>query len=673
MENRSNLNSRDEQNVVYCSHNFLLLIIVLVATVSLTSCGGGGGNDKSAPVISNFNYSPTFTLIGSGDGHILVSYDLDFNDNNGNVSTMTLSVYDSIGNMIDTTTGPIDGISGVKSGEVEGGGYADSTTAGKYTFEIYLTDSTGLKSNVLKGNFTIYNANHPVITNFTYTAIPTDDGNGGEIFDISASVDAIDTDGNISTISIAVYDPFHNQLNISTGSAAIAEGIMSGTARNQATFIPSRPATYTIEVTVTDSTNLASNVLSATFDGFDKTIDQTFGNKGAVLFDMDFNEEGRGIAVQPDGKIIVVGYGDNGTGNNVLLLRYNVDGTLDSSFATGGADLYESGSHSAGEAYAVALQPDGKILVTGYSNDFSNYECQNVLLLRYNSDGTLDGTFGNNGATSTNVEIYDYGYAMALQADGKILVAGQTSSATNTYACVLRYNSDGSLDSGFGTNGIVEYNNSNSSTFQGISVQSDGKIIAAGSTNITYAGKILLVQFNSNGTVDSSFGTGGEVRFNGDSASVQATALGVAVQSDGKIVATGYEAFGSAMDGKIITLRCDADGNPDSTFGTNGYVTYKQTNYSTATGHALALQADGKIVVAGSGSSILVLRYNNNGTLDSSFSGDGVGIYYAAYSGSYRGNSVSLCPDGKIVVTGSGAFSDNYSDFSVPVIRLLEQ
>jgi uncharacterized delta-60 repeat protein len=663
----------NNKNIFIKSLRVISVILVLASgfiTVVASGGGGGNGDQGSAPVISNFTYSPSFTLVGSGGGKALVTADINFADDNGNISSMTLNVFDSNNNLIGSTTGPIEAISGKKSGVIEVEAYADTTLAGEYTFQIYLVDDTNLKSNVLRGKFVIFNANPPTIINLIYSTTSSNNSSGGETSNIQASVNASDTDGNISTITITAFDQSHNQIKSSTSPASITSGMISGTTQVQMDFDHTKGSIYTFEVYITDSTNLSSNILIGTSDG---NIDSSFADAGVASYNSSqgLNDGGSAVVVQADGKIVVAGHTSNGMDNDVLLLRYNSDGTLDSTFGTNGVVIYNNGGiHSAEEAYALSLQPDGKIIIAGYTYNFSGIDWENILLIRYNSNGTLDNTFGNNGVVSTNVDGEDYGYALALQSDGKIVIAGKTNNFTDTYGCMLRYNSDGTLDTTFGTNGVAKHDG----IFQGVAIQSDGKIVAAGgSINLTNKGDMMIVRYDSNGTLDNTFGTDGKTQFYvGESSSAQEIAASVVIQPDGKIVTVGFE---EGVNNSTLILRYNSNGTLDNTFGTNGVVMYDPTDYPDTLGKALALQSDGKIIITGTSNSLagmIVLRYNNNGTLDTSFSEDGVGIYYGGLHTFCYGDGVALQSDGKIVVTGSSSFMDN-GDNAAMTIRLLGQ
>jgi uncharacterized delta-60 repeat protein len=340
-------------------------------------------------------------------------------------------------------------------------------------------------------------------------------------------------------------------------------------------------------------------------------VDTSFNPpNGFVTYDGGNVDYGYGVALQPDGKIVVAGYADNGPTFDILVFRYNPDGSLDGTFGTGGIATYDSGDHEG--AWAVALQPDGKIVVAGVHADGTDVD---VLVVRFNPDGSLDGTFGTGGAATYDGEYDEYAEAVALQPDGKIVVAGYALDVTEVGigdviiyedVLVLRYNPDGSLDDGFGTGGVVTYDGGDLEVGLAVAIQPDGKIVVAGAYNDGTGAGVLVLRYNPDGSLDGTFGTGGVATYNG---ALVDSGWAVALQPDGKIVVAGY-AFDTryVIYEDVLVLRYNPDGSLDGTFGTGGVVTYDGGNGDYA--EAVALQPDGKIVVAG---------YNFNGTDDDIF------------------------------------------------------
>ncbi len=370
------------------------------------------------------------------------------------------------------------------------------------------------------------------------------------------------------------------------------------------------------------------------------SLDPTFDNDGSLTTDFGtINDQAFAVAVQPDGKIIAAGSG----GDNFALARYNSNGSLDTSFDIDGKVTTNFGSIIA-RAQAIVLQPDGKIVVAGSTT--SNQS--DFALARYNPDGSLDTSFDTDGKVTTDfLAKDDVAEAVALQSDGKIVVAGFATVPGNIRKFALaRYNPNGSLDTSFETDGkVIPAFGSGNETAHAVAVQTDGKIVAAGIANQDFA----LVRLNQDGTLDTSFDTDGKVTTDFDSGFDQAYAI--ALQPDGKIIATGRAIIGSTTD--FALARYNSNGSLDTSFDTDGKVT-TPFGSSNENAQAIALQADGKIVVAGYAAlnsfDIALARYNPNGSLDTSFDIDGKVTFD---SGSDFAFGVAVQPDGKIVVAGS--------------------
>jgi len=317
--------------------------------------------------------------------------------------------------------------------------------------------------------------------------------------------------------------------------------------------------------------------------------------------------------MQSDGKIVVAGSTYNGTANDFAAIRYNENGTLDPSFGKGGiaiTSIHDGDDNASG----VAIQPDGKIVVAGSSNNGSNFD---FALIRYNPNGTLDPAFGTGGIVTLDIRNGDDQVsAIAIQPDGKIVVAGYS----NTDLALARFRPDGTLDASFGKGGkVVTSIRSGEDEASAISIQPDGKIVVAGSSNNGLNFDFAVVRYNMNGTLDPSFGKGGAVitliRDGDDKAS------SVAIQADGKIVAGGSSNNGSNFDFALI--RYHPNGTLDPSFGEGGIV---MTDIRSGDDHAnaIAIQTDGKIVAAGnsnngSNNDFAIIRYKESGKFDPDF------------------------------------------------------
>jgi uncharacterized delta-60 repeat protein len=381
----------------------------------------------------------------------------------------------------------------------------------------------------------------------------------------------------------------------------------------------------------------------------DGSLDTSFDGDGIVRTDFALsNEQARAATIQPDGKIVAAGYKGEGSGDDFALVRYNTDGSLDTSFDTDGKTINDMGYPTTSGAGGVAAQPDGKIVVAGYSyNGFND----DFALVRYNANGTRDESFGNGGKVLTEISTYIQGErarAVAIQADGKIIAAGQTTlSVTGSDFVLVRYNANGSLDGSF-HGGIVptDFDNNSFDFANAIAIQADGKIVAAGvaSTNANF--DFAIARYNTDGTLDTSFDGDGKVVTSFSTSSD--TAYAVVIQPDGKIVVAG------SSNSDFTLARYNADGSLDTSFDGDGIV---MTNIAGSNDVAvsLVLQTDGRIVAAGGAfvggqSDFALARYNANGSLDTSFDGDGIILTH--FLGADAATGVAIQPDGRIVAAG---------------------
>jgi uncharacterized delta-60 repeat protein len=379
-------------------------------------------------------------------------------------------------------------------------------------------------------------------------------------------------------------------------------------------------------------------------------IDLTFGGVGYVSYRLGSSSTAaKATITQPDGKIIAVGdaFGSI-SGNAAVIVRFNSTGSLDTSFGTGGI-VYVA---SVGSEYfrAVALLPEGKIVAVGLCSCLSDQ----FLIVRFNADGSLDSTFDSDGIVTTNMVAgsFDQARALAIQPDGKIVVLGSSQYGVNTDFAIARYNSNGSLDTSFSDDGKVVLNLSNS-TANGaddgpgsVALQHDGKIVVVGYANT--AGNPIVFRLNSTGTLDTTFGNNGIV--------IRPPRTGgglVAIQWDGKIVTAGNTSF--PYDFTVI--RYNPDGSLDTTFDNDGVVT---TNMSATVSddfvRSMVLRSDGKIFVGGytgnTNANYAIAVYNIDGSLDNAW-GDGgkVTTTFDPYSqGQLYGIASSV--DGKVVASG---------------------
>lgn len=358
-------------------------------------------------------------------------------------------------------------------------------------------------------------------------------------------------------------------------------------------------------------TNWDVTILRYNADG---RLDTTFGTNGVITERVNTSSRGRAIAIQPDRKVLMAGETCRDVPEladecDALLVRYNHDGTRDNDFGTNGVVTY---NHSYWDAvYGIALQPDGKIVVGGLSADESLTSSE-ALLLRFKMDGTPDPTFGTNGMVVYSQGINDEIISVAVQPDGKILAGGHTLNGPSD-VLLLRYNPNGTLDTGFGAGGVVKYDGGSADYARKIALQADGKILVAGWTHEGIDDNVLLLRYNSDGTLDSLFGTNGVVRY--DSRKYE-QGWSMAVQPNGKVLVTGRVEDTDHSD--VLLLRYAKDGALDASFGQGGVVRYDSGLKDGA--QSVAIASDGGIVVGawfldGSEYDLRVLKFKG-GELD---------------------------------------------------------
>jgi len=384
----------------------------------------------------------------------------------------------------------------------------------------------------------------------------------------------------------------------------------------------------------------------------DGSLDTTFGNSGVVTVDVCGFSGAQGVAIQSDGKVVVAGWNNN-VQYLFALARYNSDGSLDGSFGVDGKLTTAVGSTNA-VASAVAIQPDGKIIAAGYSYT-GFYIYQDFALVRYNADGSLDSSFGSGGQVVTPLGgIYDDANAIALQSDGKIVLAGPTQTGTGVDNFgVARFTTNGALDSSFGGTGkIITTIAGGESVANGVGIQADGKIVVAGYAYVGANTNFALVRFNPDGSLDNSFGSFGRVSTAFGSGN-PAYGYGLALQSDGKIIVAGQVVIGGI--GYMALARYATNGALDASFGSGGQVT-TQVGLTYDQANAVAVLPNGKIVVAGlsyqgSFDEYAMVRYNPDGSLDSSFGTGGKVIM--SFEDIYdNGTALALDQIGRAVVVG---------------------
>lgn len=325
-------------------------------------------------------------------------------------------------------------------------------------------------------------------------------------------------------------------------------------------------------------------------------------------------------------------------------------GTPDGTFNGNGILTVDINPGSNDIAWNMAFQPDGKAVVAGgvgvTNKDFA--------LVRINPDGSLDAGFGGDGKVTTDLgSMDDNARAVAVQADGKIVAVGHVKIGNNKDFALVRYNPDGSLDNSFGGDGIVTKDLYEDDLALGMTIQPDGKILACGSSDDGIGARFSVARFNTDGSPDLGFGGGTGHAFAYFPPENNATAWNLALQPDGMIVLAGYANDGTYQD--MAVARFDADGVLDPAFDGDGMVTIP-IGPAHDIAHAIALQADGKIVLAGyaedglGGEQFAAARLNPDGSLDLGFDADGIALI--SIEGHDQAHGLVVQPDGLIVLGG---------------------
>lgn len=399
-------------------------------------------------------------------------------------------------------------------------------------------------------------------------------------------------------------------------------------------------------------------------------LDPSFGQDGRVTTDFGGSDDlARDVLIQPDGKILVVGESQG----RFALTRYNPGGSLDTTFGSGGrvsVDICTPCVREHGKA--VVLQTDNKIIVAGESYMGSG-TAEDMTLARYHSDGSLDTSFGNNGFTTLNMPVWwepAYGRDIIVQSDGGLFVVGYTgnpaASGQHSYedhdGMLARFHSNGSLDGSFGSGGWTRFDlsgNGRDDVLLSIVQHSNGQVTAAGYMGPAGSRDFVVTRFNLDGSLDASFGSDGIVIT--DFSGRDDIGRDMAIQPDGKIIVVGN----SSDD--FVLARFNEDGSLDTALDGDGWVLTDFAGNADVAMDVL-LQTDGQIVVSGftgpvEGGNFAIARYNPDGSLDSTFSGDGQATTDFG-GGADNGQGLAIQPDGRLVVVGYTGPADN-RDFAV--------
>jgi uncharacterized delta-60 repeat protein len=401
-------------------------------------------------------------------------------------------------------------------------------------------------------------------------------------------------------------------------------------------------------------------------------LDTSFDNDGAAVTDFYSGTEDRAeaVAIQSDGKIVAVGRrGGGAIRDNFAVARYNQNGSLDEGFGTQGRTMTDFDGDD-DVANGVAVQRDGKIVVVGTAR--IENKPTDFAIARYTTEGKLDKTFAGDGRLTFGFNAYDEAHDVAIQPDGKIVVVGRRFG-NNVPAdfTLARITSTGQLDTSFSDDGKVATGFGGGEAAYAVALQRDGKIVAAGRKHDDdYDYDFALARYNTNGSLDKTFDGDGKLTTGLGENDI---ALDVAIQPDGRIVAAGKKEVAETFASDIAATRYNIDGSLDRTFDGDGKLTVNLGSKEWANG--VAVQQDGKLVVGGvsylTGSNpynytdYFVARLTTSGALDGTFSGDGRFVGGVSESDGITG--LTLQSDGKIVACGyshDGPSSDD-SDMTV--------
>lgn len=387
------------------------------------------------------------------------------------------------------------------------------------------------------------------------------------------------------------------------------------------------------------------------------------------------------VSVDTSGRYVISGYAYTPLPSNLASARLlSTNGTLDTSYGSAGEYIAPlSPGNVFDSALETVLQPDDKLVFAGYTQRPDNSVI--FLVARMLADGGMDGSFGTGGFTNTSVNgIYEGYNAVALQADGKIVTAGESYTLpdfTDRLGVVSRYTTAGVLDSTFGTGGIVVIDfhvGIGIAGFEWIGVQPDNKIVVSGLVVTGGQDFMMVVRLNPNGSLDTSFGTGGiTVLVTGGDGSRPAVGLAGVILPSGKILLAGdYKNNISGLSG-ICVVRFNTDGSLDGSFGVGGVASVITANghgLQTCTG--LKLQSSGKMILVATTldtpphyGPTCALRLNVDGSLDTSWGTNGITLWsaYGLERGSLSGFGCIVVPPNDHIVVASAEFDVSFNYF----------
>ena len=362
-------------------------------------------------------------------------------------------------------------------------------------------------------------------------------------------------------------------------------------------------------------------------------LDPSFSQDGVVTLDSGGLDYAQAVAAEPNGRILVAGR-TSGEADEGIVYRLRSTGTLDPGFNGTGRRLLHEGDASS--MHAVLRQPDGKALVAGHSSTDTG---DDAIVYRLTAQGKLDRTFNKTGRRRLDAGANAQAFAIVLQPDGKIVVAGYRYPSSDV--AVWRLNPNGALDKTFNGSGRVRIPSGQLEIAVGMARQSNGKIVLAVESDL----RVAAYRLNANGSLDTSFGVGGRVRF--EDAIIERPHA-VAIQPDGKIVIAGETGVNA------LVYRLKANGSPDASFAGSGRLLVNGIEEA----HAVLVQPDGRIVIGGSiGLDAAIARINPDGSPDTSFDGDGARRIDLGMSEGVL--ALARQADGRLLAAGWTTFNDN--------------
>jgi len=389
--------------------------------------------------------------------------------------------------------------------------------------------------------------------------------------------------------------------------------------------------------------------------------DGTFGRGGYFVYDAGMASEASSLVEDNNGKIVVGGY----IGNEFAIWRLNGNGTLDSTFngtgiykmaVAGGPDIIDE----------IVVDGNNRIIGVGMSKDVSGK--YRMFVIRLNSNGTLDTSFGSGAGyvsygNAAGGNGNDYGYGLAIDAGGRIIVCGKSERTAGNYSMVIwRLNNDGTLDSTFNSNGkvVIDVGSGAGGEFENIKIDNSGKIVACGSLFNGTDYDMVVYRINSNGSLDTSFNGTGYLRHN-NAAGGNSHDYGhvLTITMNGEILVGGQSASGTSDD--VVVWKIKSNGELDTGFNNMGYVAFdnEENVYGLESGNGIMLSRNGIIVIGEGGgavgtSDLSIWRFKLNGQIDANFNGNGYITHHnaAGGNGTDYGNKGIIDRNGRIVVAG---------------------